>query len=317
MMVKILRRSNSPEKVVEETDEWQMSAMPTATSSSTGKASPASRCPQARHLLPRGLGARQGPHRPQRPPLRLRLLRQLLLRVRQRRPRRGQGRLRRLPQRRRHLHASRDARPLRIRHDQDGRRKHPDEDGHGARPSQGHVRSATSACSSPPARCSSPPAFKPDGVFLGGDIAYKNGMLFSPDMHRELVFPYLKRIIDYFKREHGLSSSITATATPPQAIPLLLEAGIDCLEPLEVNAGMDVRKLAKEWGSKLAFMGNISVADHVRPRRRPARRGPLENRRLPPGPLPLHRPQRPQRPRLRPALQHAAHRRPGKKHGHY
>ena len=33
-----------------------------------------------------------------------------------------------------------------------------------------------------------------------------------------------------------------------EVIPLLLEAGIDCLQPLEVAAGMDVTELGEEYG---------------------------------------------------------------------
>jgi uroporphyrinogen decarboxylase len=101
--------------------------------------------------------------------------------------------------------------------------------------------------------------FKPDGVFVGGDIAYKNGLLMSPKMYRELIFPYLKRMIDHFKGERGLRIVYHSDGNPTEALPMLYEAGIDCIQPLEVNAGMDVRKLAKEWGDKLAFMGNIST----------------------------------------------------------
>ena len=101
---------------------------------------------------------------------------------------------------------------------------------------------------------------KVDGVFLGGDIAYKNGLLFSPEMHRELIFPHLVKIIDYLKRDRGLRIVYHTDGNPTQAIPLLVEAGIDCLEPMEVNAGMDVRALAGQWGERIAFMGNISAA---------------------------------------------------------
>jgi len=61
--------------------------------------------------------------------------------------------------------------------------------------------------------------FRPDGVFVGGDIAYKNGLLMSPKMYRELIFPYLKRMIDYFKASAACASSTTATATPPRPCP--------------------------------------------------------------------------------------------------
>jgi len=101
--------------------------------------------------------------------------------------------------------------------------------------------------------------FKPDGVFIGGDIAYKNGLLMSPKMYRELIFPYLKRMIDHFKGERGLRIVYHSDGNPTEALPMLYEAGIDCIQPLEVNAGMDVRRLLKQWGRKLAFMGNIST----------------------------------------------------------
>lgn len=107
---------------------------------------------------------------------------------------------------------------------------------------------------------------KPDGCFVGGDIAYKNGLLFSPEMYRQLVFPYLKRIIDHLKHERGLKIVYHSDGNPTEALPILLEAGIDCLEPLEVNAGMDVRTLAPEWGDRLAFMGNISTQTMAGPK---------------------------------------------------
>ncbi len=101
--------------------------------------------------------------------------------------------------------------------------------------------------------------YKPDGVFIGGDIAYKNGLLFSPQMYREMILPHLKNVVGYLKNDNGLRVVYHSDGNPTEAIPMLLEAGVDCLEPLEVNAGMDVRKLAGEWGDKVAFMGNISV----------------------------------------------------------
>jgi uroporphyrinogen decarboxylase len=42
-------------------------------------------------------------------------------------------------------------------------------------------------------------------------------------------------------------------------IPHLLDAGLDCLQPLEVKAGMDLLELKREFGKDLAFMGGIDV----------------------------------------------------------
>lgn len=100
--------------------------------------------------------------------------------------------------------------------------------------------------------------FKLDGVWIGGDIAYKNGLLFSPAMYRELLMPHHRTMIDH-AHEHGLPVIYHTDGDCRAAIPMLIEAGIDCLQPMEVRAGLDVRDLAKQYGDKIAFMGNISV----------------------------------------------------------
>ena len=48
-------------------------------------------------------------------------------------------------------------------------------------------------------------------------------------------------------------------------IPQFIEAGIDCLEPLEVKAGMDVVELKKRYGDSLCFMGGIDARAMANP----------------------------------------------------
>jgi uroporphyrinogen decarboxylase len=42
-------------------------------------------------------------------------------------------------------------------------------------------------------------------------------------------------------------------------IPSLIEAGFDCLQPLEVKAGMDLRELKPLYGGRIAFFGGINT----------------------------------------------------------
>ncbi len=42
-------------------------------------------------------------------------------------------------------------------------------------------------------------------------------------------------------------------------IPELLEAGLNFMHPMEPNAGMDVVKLREQYGTRLAFYGNIDI----------------------------------------------------------
>ncbi|HNV22229.1 MAG TPA: uroporphyrinogen decarboxylase family protein, partial [Candidatus Hydrogenedentes bacterium] len=42
-------------------------------------------------------------------------------------------------------------------------------------------------------------------------------------------------------------------------VPGMLEAGIDCLQVIEVKAGMDLVKLYRDFGDRLSFMGGMDV----------------------------------------------------------
>jgi uroporphyrinogen-III decarboxylase len=42
-------------------------------------------------------------------------------------------------------------------------------------------------------------------------------------------------------------------------IPLLIEAGVDCIQPLEARAGNDVRALKPRYGQQIALFGNQNM----------------------------------------------------------
>ncbi|OIN96505.1 hypothetical protein AUJ66_05985 [Candidatus Desantisbacteria bacterium CG1_02_38_46] len=97
-----------------------------------------------------------------------------------------------------------------------------------------------------------------DGAFMYDDMGYRNTSLFSPKCYREEIFPSDKMLCDYF-HEQRMPVILHSCGNVKVLIPHLIEAGFDCLQPLEVKAGMDVRELKKEYGDKLAFMGGIDV----------------------------------------------------------
>lgn len=100
--------------------------------------------------------------------------------------------------------------------------------------------------------------FKFDAAFVFDDMGYRNASLFSPRAYRELLFPAHKRLCD-FMHGQNLKVILHSCGCVKELIPQLIEAGFDCLQPLEVKAGMDLIKLKKMYGEKLAFMGGIDV----------------------------------------------------------
>ncbi|MBI2843868.1 MAG: hypothetical protein HYX78_10750 [Armatimonadetes bacterium] len=97
-----------------------------------------------------------------------------------------------------------------------------------------------------------------DGIFLADDLAYKNGMLISPGVCRQLLLPCYQRICSFF-REQGLTVTFHSDGNLREVLPLLLEAEITAIQPLEVKAGNDVRDLKKIYGDRAVFVGNIDV----------------------------------------------------------
>ena len=66
-----------------------------------------------------------------------------------------------------------------------------------------------------------------------------NGPFFSPAAYRALEFPAQKRMCDFF-HARGLPVILHTDGNVWKLIPMLIEAGFDCLQPCEVKAGMDL-----------------------------------------------------------------------------
>ena len=99
-----------------------------------------------------------------------------------------------------------------------------------------------------------------DGCFFYGDMGYRNGTLFGPDIYRSLVMPAHKRIVD-FLHDNGKRVILHSCGQIKSFIPMLIEVGFDALQPLEAKCDQDVRELAKEYGRQIVFFGNIDVRE--------------------------------------------------------
>ena len=97
-----------------------------------------------------------------------------------------------------------------------------------------------------------------DGAYFYDDMGYRNAPLFSPRMFREMSMPGHKRIVD-FMHAHKKPVILHSCGNVNELVPSLIEVGYDCLQPLEVKAGMDVIELKKKYGDVLAFFGGIDV----------------------------------------------------------
>lgn len=97
-----------------------------------------------------------------------------------------------------------------------------------------------------------------DGAFLFCDLGYKNGLFFSPKRYEEQLHPVFKELCRFF-HARNMPVILHSCGQVKELIPYFIEEGIDCLQPLEAKAGMDVVELKEKYGNKIAFMGGIDV----------------------------------------------------------
>ena len=99
---------------------------------------------------------------------------------------------------------------------------------------------------------------QPDGLWIFDDMAFRTATFCSPAMYRELLWPQHLRLAE-FAHANRMKFVYHTDGDVRRVIPDYIEAGFDCLQPLEAKANMDVRELVPQYGERLAFFGNIDV----------------------------------------------------------
>jgi uroporphyrinogen decarboxylase len=73
--------------------------------------------------------------------------------------------------------------------------------------------------------------------------------------------PWFRRFTDQ-GHKHGLQVILHSCGAINRVIPRLIDAGVDCLHPLQAKArGMDAISLARDYRGKIAFLGGIDAQD--------------------------------------------------------
>jgi uroporphyrinogen-III decarboxylase len=92
---------------------------------------------------------------------------------------------------------------------------------------------------------------------LNEDMSMKNGPLLSPETFKKFIFPHLKRMTEFFK-SHGVRYFVVDTdGNPTILLPLLLDAGVDTLWPIERAADFDPLEIRKQFGKSLRLWGGV------------------------------------------------------------
>ena len=97
-----------------------------------------------------------------------------------------------------------------------------------------------------------------DGMVIWGDVAYVNGMLFSPEYWRRWFRPIVAEEIRIC-HEAGLPVIYHGCGNASLIFDDFIAMGLESYNPLEAKAGLDVVALRARYGHRMGFCGNMDA----------------------------------------------------------
>ena len=100
-----------------------------------------------------------------------------------------------------------------------------------------------------------------DGFFFGNDFGTQQSLICGPEHFDCFIMPWFRKFTEQGHR-HGLQVILHSCGSVFDVIERLIEAGVDCLHPLQAKArNMDAVTLAREFQGRISFLGGIDAQD--------------------------------------------------------
>jgi uroporphyrinogen-III decarboxylase len=96
-----------------------------------------------------------------------------------------------------------------------------------------------------------------DRVGISEDMAYKAHSMISPGMTREFLMPAYVRWVDEIKTSGCTIIDMDSDGYIAELIPIWIESGINCCDPVEVAAHNDIIEYRRTFGRRMAYTGGI------------------------------------------------------------
>lgn len=98
-----------------------------------------------------------------------------------------------------------------------------------------------------------------DGVHMEQDFGGTDAPLISPDMFRELCFPFLKERISNVKKYVSQVTFHSCGNTMP-LMDMIIDSGIDAYESIQTNAkDISIKSLAEKYGRRICIWGAVPL----------------------------------------------------------
>lgn len=96
-----------------------------------------------------------------------------------------------------------------------------------------------------------------DMLSVHEDMAGKSGPLAGPAQIREFIAPYYRRVWDLVRDRGARLFDQDSDGDMNPVIDAFLDAGVNCMHPMEPAANMDIVAVRVKYGNRLAFYGGL------------------------------------------------------------
>jgi len=99
---------------------------------------------------------------------------------------------------------------------------------------------------------------------LNEDFAMKSGPLLGPNTFRTFILPHLRRMVEFMKSSGVRYFAVDSDGDPTPLIPLLMDAGVDVMWPIERAAEVSPQEWRRRFGRSLRLWGGVDKRELAR-----------------------------------------------------
>jgi len=95
------------------------------------------------------------------------------------------------------------------------------------------------------------------GIWIYDDIGCNRGPIMSPKSFEYIYYPAYKKLVQEIKKAGAVKVGLHCDGNIMSILDMLVDSGIEILNPIEPKAGMSIAELMKIYGKKLTYVGGM------------------------------------------------------------
>jgi len=99
-------------------------------------------------------------------------------------------------------------------------------------------------------------------LWIADDFGDNHGPMVTPDQFRRFVLPYLKQVVEAFKKR-GAWVFLHCDGNVNVLMDDIVNTGIDAFHPCERKAHMDLAVIKQKYGDKITLFGNVEASNLI------------------------------------------------------